>query len=61
MTFMVGACPLITSNPRGLDADLEAMCCLFAHVHEQKFGAWPETGSGISRETCQNPTGWSTH
>lgn len=53
----------VDADPRlaVLDADLEAMCYLFAHVHEQKFGAWPESGSGISRETCQNPTGWPTH
>jgi hypothetical protein len=42
------------------DCDLEAMCYLFAHLHDRKFGDWPRTGSGISRETCGNPAGWSS-
>jgi len=52
----------VDADPRlaVLDADFEAMCYLFAHIHEKKFGAWPETGSGISRETCGNPAGWPT-
>lgn len=40
------------------DAECEEMCYLPAHSHEERFGAWPETGSGISRETCSNQAGW---
>ncbi|MET8256521.1 DUF4240 domain-containing protein [Micromonospora sp. NPDC005205] len=42
-----------------LDADCEGMCYLFAHLHNDRFGSWPETGSGISRESFGNPDGWS--
>ncbi|MEU7972252.1 DUF4240 domain-containing protein [Micromonospora sp. NPDC049089] len=42
-----------------LDADCEGMCYLFAHLHNDRFGSWPETGSGISRESFGNPAGWS--
>ncbi|MEU8425368.1 DUF4240 domain-containing protein [Micromonospora sp. NPDC048835] len=41
------------------DADCEGMCYLFAHLHNDRFGAWPETGSGISRESFGNRAGWS--
>ncbi|WP_254715530.1 DUF4240 domain-containing protein [Actinomadura sp. NAK00032] len=40
------------------DADCEAMCYLFAHLHRERFGDFPDTGSGISRESCRNPAGW---
>jgi hypothetical protein len=40
------------------DAECEALCYLSAHVHQKRFGSWPETGSGISRESCTNPEGW---
>ncbi|MEH0842841.1 DUF4240 domain-containing protein [Micromonospora sp. CPCC 205711] len=42
-----------------LDADCEQMCYFFAHLHEERFGGWPETGSGISRETGDNAAGWA--
>ncbi|MGK8488899.1 DUF4240 domain-containing protein [Nocardia asiatica] len=42
-----------------LDADCEAMCYFFAHLHRERFGVFPDTGSGISRETATNPDGWS--
>ncbi|MFF5175083.1 DUF4240 domain-containing protein [Micromonospora sp. NPDC000089] len=42
------------------DAECEEMCYLFAHLHEESFGEWPETGSGISRETGGNEAGWAT-
>ncbi|MET7861799.1 DUF4240 domain-containing protein [Micromonospora taraxaci] len=42
-----------------LDADCEDMCYFFAHLHNDRFGSWPETGSGISRESFGNPAGWS--
>ncbi|MFR9778028.1 DUF4240 domain-containing protein, partial [Micromonospora sp. MS34] len=41
-----------------LDADCEKLCYFFAHLHQERFGAWPETGSGISRESVSNPAGW---
>ncbi|MGM1061493.1 DUF4240 domain-containing protein [Saccharothrix sp. Mg75] len=40
------------------DASAESFCYLFARVHEEKFGGYPETGSGISRESFSNPAGW---
>lgn len=40
------------------DDELEEMCYFFAHLHHEKYGSWPETGSGISRESCSNPKGW---
>ncbi|GAA2040248.1 hypothetical protein GCM10009839_47940 [Catenulispora yoronensis] len=52
----------VAANPRlaVIDCDLEAMSYLFAHVHNRKFGSYPETGSGISRETCANAAGWAS-
>jgi hypothetical protein len=41
-----------------LDADCEEMCYFFAHLHHERFGGFPDTGSGISRETGRNPDGW---
>ncbi|MDQ0364238.1 DUF4240 domain-containing protein [Catenuloplanes indicus] len=41
------------------DAELERMCYFFAHQHQDRFDAWPDTDSGISRETCSNPAGWA--
>ncbi|MFG1915818.1 DUF4240 domain-containing protein [Micromonospora sp. NPDC048898] len=41
------------------DADCEEMCYFFAHLHNERFGSWPETGSGISRESFGNASGWS--
>jgi hypothetical protein len=40
------------------DATCESICYLFAHLHDARFGAWPLTGSGISRESFSNPHGW---
>ncbi|MFC6088783.1 DUF4240 domain-containing protein [Saccharothrix lopnurensis] len=40
------------------DAEAEAFCYLFAHAHADRFGDFPETGSGISRESCSNAAGW---
>ncbi|WP_449066469.1 DUF4240 domain-containing protein [Planomonospora algeriensis] len=42
-----------------LDAECERMCYFFAHLHFERHGAFPDTGSGISRESCSNPAGWS--
>ncbi|MFE7718686.1 DUF4240 domain-containing protein [Nocardia rhizosphaerihabitans] len=41
------------------DAECERMCYFFAHLHDKLYGGFPETGSGISRETASNPAGWS--
>ncbi|MEY9935464.1 hypothetical protein ABH926_010146 [Catenulispora sp. GP43] len=40
------------------DEELEEMCYFFAHLHDKKYGSWPETGSGISRESFSNAEGW---
>ena len=50
----------VAADPRVaiLDADCESMCYFFAHVHHERFGTFPDTGSGISRESCTNRTGW---
>ena len=39
-------------------AECEQMCYFFAHLHRERFGDFPETGSGISRESGQNLVGW---
>jgi hypothetical protein len=41
-----------------LDAECEAMCYFFAHAHHERFGGYPETASGVSRESGTNPGGW---
>ncbi|MGI5289772.1 hypothetical protein ACQEVF_41425 [Nonomuraea polychroma] len=41
-----------------LDADCEEMCYFFAHLHQERYGTFPDTGSGISRESCSNSAGW---
>ena len=50
----------VAADPRKavLDGELEAMCYFFAHVHQDLYGAWPVTESGITRESCSNPAGW---
>lgn len=42
-----------------LDAECESMCYLFAHLHNERHGTYPDTESGISRETASNPAGWN--
>jgi hypothetical protein len=51
----------VRSDPEAAttDAECEQMCYFFAHLHNERFGAFPDTGSGISRETASNPAGWS--
>jgi hypothetical protein len=39
-------------------AECEEMCYFFAHLHRERFGTFPETRSGISRESGQNLVGW---
>ncbi len=41
-----------------LDAECGAMCYFFADLHRERFGGFPATGSGISRESVSNPAGW---
>lgn len=41
------------------DAECERMCYFFAHVHNNRVGNFPKTGSGISRESFSNPAGWN--
>ncbi|MEU7524535.1 DUF4240 domain-containing protein [Saccharothrix sp. NPDC042600] len=41
------------------DASAEDFCYFFAHLHEERFGEFPETGSGISRESGANQAGWA--
>ncbi|WP_327150143.1 DUF4240 domain-containing protein [Nocardia sp. NBC_01329] len=50
----------VVANPEVavLDAECEAMCYFFAHLHDERFGGFPDTGSGISRETTSNQAGW---
>ncbi len=40
------------------DGECESICYLFAHLHDKRFGGWPRTGSGISRESFSNTAGW---
>ncbi|GLK11160.1 hypothetical protein GCM10017600_45660 [Streptosporangium carneum] len=40
------------------DAECEEMAYFFAHLHRERFGDFPDTGSGISRESCSNRAGW---
>jgi hypothetical protein len=50
----------VAANPSlaVLDCDCEEMSYLFAHLHHELFGTFPDTGSGITRESCTNPAGW---
>jgi hypothetical protein len=52
----------VAASPRFavMDAECEDMCYFFARMHEKQFGSWPESGSGISRESSSNRAGWSS-
>lgn len=41
------------------DAECESLCYLFAHQYDDRHNRFPDTGSGISRETCSNKAGWA--
>lgn len=41
-----------------LDAECESMAYFFANLHNEVYGDYPDTDSGISRETASNPDGW---
>jgi len=51
----------VASDPQVamLDAECEEMCYLLADLYRERFGEFPETGSGISRESCSNVIGWA--
>jgi hypothetical protein len=51
----------VAGNPQLgiLDCDCESMCYFFAHLHSDLYGSWLATGSGITRESCSNPSGWT--
>jgi hypothetical protein len=50
----------VAGDPRMavLGAECEEMCYFFAHLYRERFGQFPDTHSGISRESCRNPVGW---
>jgi hypothetical protein len=50
----------VSADPRMavLDAECEGMCYFFARLHIDRFGGYPDTGSGISRESASNLAGW---
>jgi hypothetical protein len=39
-------------------AECEEMCYFFAHLCDDRFGEFPDTGSGISRESRSNLMAW---
>lgn len=41
------------------DAECAAMGYFFAHLHNERFGSFPRTGGGITRESMSNPSGWT--
>jgi hypothetical protein len=41
-----------------LGAQCERMCYFFAHLYRERSGRFPDTHSGISRESFQNRAGW---
>lgn len=51
----------VSANPQMalIDVECETMCYLPAHVHNERFGELPETGSDISRESSSNGPGWA--
>jgi hypothetical protein len=51
----------VTGDPEMgvLYAECEEMCYFFAHLCDDQFGEFPDTGSGISRESRSNLVAWS--
>lgn len=41
------------------DAECESMAYFFANLHNERYGRYPDTDSGISRETASNAGGWN--
>lgn len=40
--------------------ECEEMCYFFARLYRERFGDFPDTGSGLSRESGSNLVGWAT-
>jgi hypothetical protein len=52
-------CSVAGDPPMGAPwAECEEMCYLFAHLHHERLGTFPDTASGISRESGHNLVGW---
>jgi hypothetical protein len=51
----------VSGDPRlaVLDGDCAEMPYFFAHLYDRRFGSFPDTGSGINRESVSNPAGWA--
>jgi hypothetical protein len=39
-------------------AEFEEMCHFFANLHRDRYGRFPDTGTGVSRESGSSPAGW---
>ncbi|WP_343950234.1 DUF4240 domain-containing protein [Nonomuraea longicatena] len=42
------------------DGECEDMPYFFSRLHHRRFASFPDTGSGISRESASNPVGWAS-
>ena len=53
-------CDAVTGDPAMAVpyAECEEMCYFFAHLSHDQFGEFPDTGSGISRESGSNLIAW---
>ena len=53
-------CDAVAADPEmGVPyAECEEMCYFFAHLSHEWFGEFPDTGSGISRESRSNLMAW---
>ncbi len=52
---------VVTNPEMGVPyAECEEMCYFFAHIYNERFGDFPDTGSGFSRESCSNPASWTS-
>jgi hypothetical protein len=53
-------CDAVEGDPEMgvLYAECEEMCYFFAHLCDDQFGEFPDTGSGISREARSNLMAW---
>ncbi|WP_194818189.1 DUF4240 domain-containing protein [Nocardia sp. XZ_19_385] len=51
----------VTARPETAvrSAECGAMGYFFAHLHNDRFGSFPATGSRITRESMSNPVGWA--
>jgi len=53
-------CDAVTGDPEMAVpyAECEEMCYFFTHLSHDQFGEFPDTGSGISRESGSNLIAW---